>query len=96
MNHNSSRWTFHLVEPIPGPTIDDAASHIRDLGVDPWLLDSIDRMGSTLMHGVSVVEFSITGPKRLVETIQENHDRHTGSRTALPTLIKAFASYAAP
>jgi hypothetical protein len=83
MNQNSSQWNFYLVDEMPGPSLDDAADTIRQLGGDPWALESLEYVRTSHLNGFVFSEFAAKGPESLLEDLRSAHARTTGS-TAQP------------
>ncbi len=79
MNQKISQWKFYLVEESPGPSLDDAAAMIRQLGGDPWALESLDCIGSTTFGNIVINEFAATGSPAVLNELCSAHAQATGS-----------------
>lgn len=77
--NNIAQWNFQLVDAKPGPSIDDAADFIRQLGGDPWVLDSLDCIATTTFGNIVIAEYTATGPIALLEKLRSAHARATES-----------------
>lgn len=86
-NKSLYRWSFTLMDEIPGPSTGDAAEHIEALGFDPWEFRSLDLVNETLVGGEYFAQFDLVGPRPMVEELRRAHDRATLSTSAPPHAV---------
>lgn len=86
MNQHASsetlyRWTFTLVDEIPGPSVGDAAEHLEALGFNPWSFANIEILTETTHDEIVSTEFAVTGSEFSLNALRTSHAQNTGSNS---------------
>jgi hypothetical protein len=74
---NLYRWTFTLVDEMPGPSTGDAAEYTESLGFDPWLLSDLEIVSESDHDGVVTLEFMVTGSEAALDGLRKAHAKST-------------------
>ena len=78
MNHPdhspSTRWTFTLVDELPGPSTGDAAEHLEGLGFNPWSFEELALIDEVTHDRMVVATFAVVGPATVLARLQAAHE----------------------
>lgn len=78
-SENLYRWTFTLVDELPGPSTGDAAEIIEALGFDPWSFSDLEIASESDHDGIVATEFVVTGSKAALDALRKAHAKSTGA-----------------
>lgn len=78
-SENLYRWTFTLVDEMPGPSTGDAAECIEALGFNPWSFSDLEIVSEAVHDGIVTTEFLVTGSKAALDALRKAHAKSTGA-----------------